>query len=267
MTRFIFYRRCSTKEQKLSGLGLDSQTYIVERYVEGLNVGLKPDDPKYSRIIDIVEEVETRKSVKRRPKLLAALDDCAVKNAHLLIANLTRLAGNVAFTSAIMESSIPFVCAQYPQADRLTLHILASVSEAEVRTIGERTKLGLAEKKKRDPEHPLGAARKHLISQKTGLPIKPAVKISPELGIRGRKASVAERKRKRDAFYLPRIVPAIKRFSSEGKGASEIAKLLNELDYVSRTKKPWNRYILHRVCKYYSIKLNNPGQFHNNKAG
>src|SRR5437870_2784374 len=46
--------------------------------------------------------------------------------------SLDRLARNVAFLSALMDSKVPFVACDNPHANRLTLHILAWYSPGQV---------------------------------------------------------------------------------------------------------------------------------------
>jgi hypothetical protein len=46
----------------------------------------------------------------------------------VVIARLDRLARNVALISKLMESGVEFVAADFPQANRLTIHILAGQS-------------------------------------------------------------------------------------------------------------------------------------------
>ena len=43
-----------------------------------------------------------------------------------------------------MESGVEFHALDFPQANRLTVHILAAVAEHEARAISERTKAALA---------------------------------------------------------------------------------------------------------------------------
>ena len=61
-----------------------------------------------------------------------------------MVAKLDRLARNVAFISKLMESGVDFVAADFPQVNRLTVHILAAVAEHEAAMISERTKAALA---------------------------------------------------------------------------------------------------------------------------
>lgn len=69
--------------------------------------------------------------------------------AQLVIAKLDRLARNVHFISSLMESGVEFVAVDFPQADRLTVHILAAVAEHEAQMISARTKAALGAAKAR----------------------------------------------------------------------------------------------------------------------
>ena len=82
--------------------------------------------------------------------LAEALKLCRLHGATLIIAKLDRLARNVAFISNLMESGVEFHAVDFPQANRLTVHILAAVAEHEAKMISERTKAALAAAKRRD---------------------------------------------------------------------------------------------------------------------
>ena len=58
----------------------------------------------------------------------------------LVIANLDRLALNVAFISNLMESGVEFSAVDMPQANRFLVHVLAAVAEQEAKAISRRTK-------------------------------------------------------------------------------------------------------------------------------
>jgi DNA invertase Pin-like site-specific DNA recombinase len=83
--------------------------------------------------------VESGKS-KTRIELAEALRLCRVYSATLIIAKLDRLARNVAFVSALMESGVEFTAVDMPQAGKFTLHIMAAVAEQEADMIAERTR-------------------------------------------------------------------------------------------------------------------------------
>jgi DNA invertase Pin-like site-specific DNA recombinase len=95
-----------------------------------------------------------------RPKLAEALRLCRLHGATLIIAKLDRLARNVAFISNLMESGVEFTAVDFPQANRLTVHILAAVAEHEREMISQRTKAALAAAKARGTK--LGGDRGNL---------------------------------------------------------------------------------------------------------
>src|SRR5262245_3187289 len=138
MATIIGYLRVSTKGQGESELGLDAQRTAVEAY--GKQVG--------ATLIMCYVEVESGK-LADRPELAKALAHARRAKATLIVAKLDRLARNVAFLSALMDSTVPFVACDNPHANRLTLHILAAVAEAEAAAISQRTKAALAAYKAR----------------------------------------------------------------------------------------------------------------------
>jgi len=140
--KFVSYLRVSTSRQGESGLGLDAQREAVEDFLNGGNWSLEQE----------FLEVETGKganALAKRPVLAEAIEYCRKNGAVLVIAKLDRLARNVAFVSALMESGIEFLCADNPHASRLTLHVLAAVAEHEREQISQRTKAALQAAKAR----------------------------------------------------------------------------------------------------------------------
>jgi DNA invertase Pin-like site-specific DNA recombinase len=136
--RFVAYLRVSTQRQGASGLGLEAQRKAIADYLNGGSWQL------------VAEHVEVE-SGKRddRPELAKALMACRVHGAMLIIAKLDRLARNVAFISNLMAAGVEFVAVDFPQANRLTVHILAAVAEHEREMISARTKAALAAAKAR----------------------------------------------------------------------------------------------------------------------
>jgi len=59
-------------------------------------------------------------------------------------AQLDRLARNLHFVSSLQERGVDFVAADMPDANRLTIHIIAAVAESVGRTISENTRTALA---------------------------------------------------------------------------------------------------------------------------
>jgi DNA invertase Pin-like site-specific DNA recombinase len=135
---FVAYYRVSTQRQGRSGLGLDAQQKAVRDHLNGGDW----------RIVAEFTEVESG-TRPGRPKLVQALKTCRALGATLIIAKLDRLARNVHFVSGLMESGVEFTAVDFPQANRLTVHILAAVAEHEAKMISERTKAALAAAKAR----------------------------------------------------------------------------------------------------------------------
>jgi DNA invertase Pin-like site-specific DNA recombinase len=119
-------------KQGASGLGLEAQQEAVRSYC---------GTGKW-KMVDEVTEIESGKR-NDRPALAVALTLCRVHGAILIIAKLDRLARNVHFVSGLMESGVEFTAVDFPQANKLTIHILAAVAEHEAKMISERTKAAL----------------------------------------------------------------------------------------------------------------------------
>lgn len=132
---FISYLRVSTQQQATSGLGIEAQRAAITGHVKG-------------EVIAEFVEVESGKK-SDRPQLAAALAACRRHRAILVVGKLDRLARNVAFISALMESGVEFVAADNPTANKLTIHILAAVAQNEREMISARTVAALAAAKAR----------------------------------------------------------------------------------------------------------------------
>jgi DNA invertase Pin-like site-specific DNA recombinase len=136
--KFISYLRVSTDRQGERGYGLGAQRKAINDYLNG---------GSWELLGEFVE-VESGKR-NDRPKLAEALAACKRHRARLIIAKLDRLSRNVAFIATLMDGKVDFICCDFPQANRLTLHVLAAVAEHEREMISERTRAGLAAAKER----------------------------------------------------------------------------------------------------------------------
>ena len=136
MPAYIAYLRVSTQKQGDSGLGLEAQESAIARYTAN------------STVLATFRAVESGKR-SDRPELRKALDMAKRTGATLVIAKLDRLARNVHFISGLMEAGVDFVACDMPQANRLTLHIMAAMAEHEGHAISDRTRSALAAAKAR----------------------------------------------------------------------------------------------------------------------
>ena len=133
---YVCYLRQSTKKQEVSGLGIEAQREIIHNY-------LSPEVP-------IAEFVETESGRHNdRPKLSEALALCKKTNSTLIVAKLDRLSRNVAFVSKLLESDTEIKFCDFPTANKLVLHIIASIAEYEAQLISTRTRQSLEAKKAR----------------------------------------------------------------------------------------------------------------------
>lgn len=146
-TAVIGYTRCSTTEQHDSHAGLDAQRSAIER--ECAHRGWV--------LVEVVEEVASAKSM-RRPKLNAALARVEAGEAAAVVvakldrlsrsvidfANLMRRAEKQGWRIVILDLNID---TQTPHG-AMIVHVLAALSEWERRMIGQRTREGMAERKR-----------------------------------------------------------------------------------------------------------------------
>lgn len=140
--KYVSYVRVSTVRQGASGLGLEAQQDAVARFLNG----------GAWELVAEFREVETGKgsdALAKRPQLRAALEACRKLGATLVIAKLDRLARNVHFVSGLMESKVKFVACDMPDANELTIHMMAAFVEHEAKRISQRTKEALAVAKAR----------------------------------------------------------------------------------------------------------------------
>lgn len=195
-SRYIAYYRVSTKKQNNSGLGLASQKQSVEKFCEG-------------KIIESYTEVESGKN-DNRIELKKAIEAAKKNNAKLVIAKLDRLSRNVTFVSMLMDSGVDFICVDMPNANKLTIHIIAALAQQERELISIRTKQALQQKKLR------GA--------KLGTP-QNLDKTAKEKGLKVRKDNAKA--------YKEKLYDIAKMYKDKGLKLQDIATKMNDLGFTS----------------------------------
>ena len=136
--KYVAYYRVSTRKQGASGLGLEGQKKAVREHLNGGDWEL----------IEEFTEVESGKN-NERTELHKALRLCRLTGATLLIAKLDRLSRSVAFLANLRDSGVSFVSCDMPEANSLTIHIMAAVAQDERERISQRTKAALQAAKAR----------------------------------------------------------------------------------------------------------------------
>jgi DNA invertase Pin-like site-specific DNA recombinase len=141
MERAIAYLRVSTQRQHRSGLGLDAQRAVIERFAasEAFTISAEFVEAESGKGTDALD---------RRPQLAAALAAAKASKCSVVVAKLDRLSRDVAFVAGLMAQRVPFVVAELGRdADPFMLHLYAALAEKERRLISERTKAALAAKR------------------------------------------------------------------------------------------------------------------------
>jgi DNA invertase Pin-like site-specific DNA recombinase len=206
MPDYVAYYRVSTDKQGITGLGMEAQRQAVARYINSTG-----------KLVSEFTEVESGRRDSNRPQLHTALAECRRRPAVLLIARLDRLARNVAFIANLMNSDVEFVAVDMPQANRLTIHILAAVAEHEREMISQRTKAALAAAKAR----------------------------GTKLGNPRYKESIARARAARGIRQpAPEVLSLVSGMRKQGKGLRAIARELNRLNI--RTP---------QGCKWYASSI------------
>jgi DNA invertase Pin-like site-specific DNA recombinase len=228
MPRIVAYYRVSTRRQGESGLGLDGQRAAVEEYARRNG----------ATIVAAYTEIESGKRADR-PELAAAVAHAKRAKATLIVAKLDRLSRNLAFLAAMLESQIDFVAVDNPTANRLTVHILAAVAEAEAKAISQRTIVALAAARRRGtrlgsarPGHWDGKEQRRLVGSKVG----------------AARAAIVHRASAK-AGYAD-LLPTMVEFRDSGDSLRAIASKLNALGHTTRSGGPWNPMTVRNVLKY-----------------
>ena len=221
VTMIVAYLRVSTKGQGESGLGIEAQRAAVETYAR----------QNGAVVVGWYTEFESGK-LASRPKLAQALAHARRSKATLVVAKLDRLARNVAFLSALMDSKVPFVACDNPHANRLTLHILAAVAEAEALAISQRTKAALNAYRAR--------------GGKLGAELPQCRNLTADARAKGASNSAVAHAKAADEAYVD-LAPTVRTWRTEGLTLTAIAERLNADGHTTRRGRPWNAVQVSRV--------------------
>jgi DNA invertase Pin-like site-specific DNA recombinase len=223
--RAVAYLRVSTAAQGRSGLGLEAQRSAVAALAQ--TRGLV--------IADEFVEVESGK-LNDRAQLSAALHQAKITGAVLVIAKLDRLSRNAAFLLALRDSGVRFLAADMPDANDLTIGIMAVIAQAEREAISKRTTEALAAVRQR-----IASTGSHH-SKRSGRTITRLGNPSGagSLGKRGNATAVAANVRRAQATATV-LAPLIAKLQSDGlSGPYRIAQELNRLGVLTARGGRWH---------------------------
>lgn len=224
--KIVAYLRVSTSRQGLSGLGLDAQWSAIQTYASS----------SAGTVIERFTEVESGKA-NNRPELMKALRLAKLTGAVLVIAKLDRLSRNAAFLLTLRDSGVRFVAADMPDANDLTVGIMALVAEQERQAISRRTKEALKIAKERGTVlgNPNGAAALRRANK------------GNTAGIQSIKAAADHR-----AEQLREVVDALVTEGHTTLGA--IAEQLNQRGMLTPRGRTWHRSSVRNLLQRLEIK-------------
>jgi len=188
--RVVSYLRVSTDRQGRSGLGLEAQRAAVAAHLNG---------GAWTLLNEMVE-IESGKSTTDRPELARAMALCRLTGATLCVAKLDRLSRDAHFLIGLDKADVDFVAVDMPNANKLTVGVMALFAQQEREAISARTKAALAAAKVRGTK--LGGYR--------GVPPPDAAR------------ATAGRVAKSDAFAA-RVQPIARELQAAGMGLRAIA--------------------------------------------
>ena len=220
---YVSYLRQSTKKQSLSNLGIEAQREIIQKHL--------------GQIQPIAEFVETESGKKTdRPKLAEALELCRKTKSTLIVAKLDRLSRNVAFTSKLLESDVEIFFCDFPEANRLVLHIIASIAEYEAGLISTRTKQALKAKKAR------------------GVRLGKPENLVNNLGKAISNSNLTNRQKALDNDNNRRAIAMLKVMATQDLSLSEMARRLNEEGFVTSRGKQFTAWQVSVLLKRYNLR-------------
>jgi DNA invertase Pin-like site-specific DNA recombinase len=114
-------------------LGLEAQRKVIEDFAAS----------RGAQVLARFTEVESGRKADRH-ELPKALHLAKVTGTTLMIAKLDRLSRNAAFLLALRDNGVRFVAVDMPEANDLTVGIMALVAHAEREAISRSTKEALA---------------------------------------------------------------------------------------------------------------------------
>lgn len=222
----VAYFRVSTSGQERSGLGLEAQRDAVTRLAR-------------IRSISVLAEFTEVESGKRndRPQLMAAVQQAKATGAALVIAKLDRLSRNAAFLLTLRDSGVRFMAADIPDANDLTIGVLAVIAQAEREMISRRTAEALSAVKRRILAEGHHQARSGAFISRLGNPNGSSALLRAAKG----NGSAVEAVRRSAAVRASELQPILEAVAGNGPiSLSAVAKALNHQGILTARNRKWH---------------------------
>ena len=218
--RLVAYYRVSTPMQELRGLGLAGQRSAVERFAAKWR----------GTLVAEYTETESGRNCERN-NLNRALGACRVYRATLLIAQIDRLARNLAFIAMLIESGTEFVAVDFPLANSFNKHILAAIAEHELKSMSDRRKAVCAVLKARGVD-----VARHLRGKSAP---------SPQALDKARAALLA-----RDAARAVALAPLLRELRNRGLSVNAIIGKLRQMEIAApKGGQTWSAGAIQRMFR------------------
>lgn len=220
--KYVIYLRVSTKEQGISGLGIEAQKEAILKVI------------KQSDIIAEFIEVASGKS-NFRPKLIEAIELCSKENYGLVVAKLDRLGRNASYLFEIRDKIKDLVIIDNPDIDTIKFGMYATFAQYEREAISQRTKAALKAR-----------------YDKTGL------KNGQKKGYDMLKARIVASKVKKEKAMLSNNNQVAKNIIEielkKGSSYRQIAEYLNKIGIRTPKDKDFKVSSIQKIIKLYGLK-------------
>lgn len=228
LKRYVKYYRVSTARQGVSGLGLEAQQRAVADYLSGSG----------GKVVGEFKEIESG-TVNARPALADAIALCKLTGASLLIATLSRLSRDAHFLLGLKDQGVDFIACDMPNANRVTVGIMALIAEDEREAVSRRTTAALASIKARIKADGFYVAKSGRTLFRLGNPNAPKVKVGSAQGVAAFQA-------KADAF-ANRIAPTARALMASEGSLNRTAARLNQMGVKTARDGVWTPTAVQRV--------------------
>lgn len=245
----VFYVRVSTKEQGDSRNGLEAQKEAILKFAK---------ENKVYQIGDFMEEVVSGgNKLQDRPVLLKAIELTREHDVYLVTSKLDRLSRNAALVTNMLEEGFKFVTVEHGfKHDSMVIRIIAAVAQKERELIGERTRAGMAQaKKKFEMEYErdlkeLGPDK--AVKKRFGIP---SVANAPKHISHIRKREALEDAQRCWAEYIHPVIVELEEEMDKRPTRAEVAERMNAKGFKNKNGREWTTSILyHMISKLKRVE-------------